>query len=332
MKDAKAFYTATFVLPLLLFTSCATIFNTPKTGFRIRADKNIKIVSVEKNLKHSLNYGVVRRGPGEVKIHIEADSNMSMVSMPAQKSNVYWLNVLNLGAGFFIDKKSDKRFAHPKRIFIERTDTSFIAVRYPTLKKGTIEFTFTFPYVGTCLIKTTDGYYSSPGLHGIGMGLAYCFKNKNYITLNAGTADDSRIHFDGPYYKFANDTIYQECKISFVSFRYHKRFERIDIGCGFNFSNSHWSLEHIIRTDSSYFNDRTENKVNSSLGLSLNLKYHFFKMFSLGILYQPGFAEFNSSPVLNYQNFISFEAAINLKIIRLGKRAELTRQKQRMMH
>ena len=298
------------IILIAIFASCATSFNTKKTSFRIGYDKEIKIVSVEKLVKQDQKDYVLLRSGEELKINITYDSISKTLGIPAKKSLVYWENILNFGIGFLIDNKSIKRYTYPKRIFLEKLDSTVKVVSYPTVKKGTFEISLSLPYANSFVVRTSDGFYSSQGFLGIGIGLQYYYGNNNYISFYGGGSMDHPVPFPVGVDYFRE---HEEVNISFLSLRNHNKLGRFDFGYGLSFSTSNWSYWKMGKRgiDST---DINLSKQNNCIGLSLIARCHFGRCLSVGIIYQPSFINLSSGPVLDYQDFISLEAAFNLKL------------------
>jgi hypothetical protein len=140
---------------LLLFSSCATLFNTNCTSVKIRAERGIKLLAVDSSIKYSDHKGYMfKRTSDSLRMNVLIDHTEYKIQIPARRSFVYYENILNSGVGFFIDKNSKKQYSYPRHIYIERKDSSFKVSRYPTIKKGTMELSIAFPYINSFHVKT----------------------------------------------------------------------------------------------------------------------------------------------------------------------------------
>ena len=308
MTDDRTLYKIVFGLTALLFTSCATTFNTKKTSVRIRPDKNIKVITVENNIKLDQKDYIVFRSQENLKIKIQADSTTKTINIPARKSLVYWENILNFGIGFLIDNKTQKRFSYPKQIFLEKEDSLIKVVSYPTTKKRTIELCLLLPYANAFLIRTNNGFYPAKGFLGIGIGANYYYKDNNYISFNTSACMDNPVPFPIGVDYFGE---YQQGDITFINLRHHNKFGRYDLGYGFSYSTSNWDALKFVDSTETYLSSQ-----NINLGLSFSLKCHLLKFISAGVIYQPSFVCLNRKPTFEYQDFITFEIAANLKVRR----------------
>lgn len=301
IRQTKAF---TFVLVVFLMSSCATLFNSKKTSVTIKKSPDVQVVSVEKRIIKVEDTYIVFRSSDSLKIHITSDTNQFVISVPPKKAFAYWENFLNLGIGFLIDKKTIKKHSYPKKIYLEKSGNSYVASRYPTLRKGTIELDLAFPYINSLFIKTNKAYHSSVGFIGIGAGINFAYRDKRYISLNAGLSTDFFLPLPAPV-KYSNG--YQHSWIQYISLRHHFREERFDFGFGLSFSHSYYSAWVVKDTIDEY--PKIEN---IGMGLSLSGKYHFWKIFTIGMIYQPSFIGFYPAN-FGYQHFITIEGAVKLR-------------------
>ncbi|MGZ3883514.1 MAG: hypothetical protein ACXVNO_00055 [Bacteroidia bacterium] len=290
----------------LLFSSCAAIFNTKKTSIRILPAKNIKVITVENNIKSDQNNYIVLRSPENLKVKIQVDSVFRTIDIPARKSLVYWENILNFGIGFVPDNKTQKRFSYPRRVFLEKKDTAVKIVFYPTVKKGTIELCILLPYANSYFVKTSNGYYPANGFLGIGLGANFYYKDNKYVSVNAGACMDNAVPFPVGVDYFGD---YQRVNVSFINIRNQILFNRFDFGYGLSYATSNWVAHKTLNSS-----QITLTKQNVGLGFSFSLKYHFLKFLSLGAIYQPALININYKPTFGYQDFITIEAAANFRI------------------
>jgi len=295
-----------FGLSLVLFASCATTFNTKKVCVRIVPEKGVKVVTVENSVRKNDEEYVVKRQQENLKINVRVDSTDKVILIPPIKSFAYWENFLNLGVGFLVDKKTPRRFSYPKNIFLEKSDTTIKVLRFPTTKKGTVELCFLLPYINSFHVNTPTGSSYTAGFMGIGIGLNYYYKNNTYISINAGASANIDVPIPAPVDHF---TEYQRVNCVFINVRNQHKLGRFDLGYGLSFSNSRWTL-----INSSKSNELSQQ--NKGLGLSLNLKHHLSKAMSIGVVYQPTFMNLNRKPAFGYQDFITIELAIKLRVKR----------------
>jgi hypothetical protein len=302
-------------LTIVILSSCATSFNTKKTRIRFHTEKSIEVVKIDNAILADKNDYIVMRSFEDLKVNIAMDSVDKTIFIRPKQSFVYWENFLNLGIGFLVDNNTIKRFSYPKQIYLEKRDSSINIVNYPTVRKSSIELCFLLPYFNSFSIRKNDGFYFSTGFLGIGGGINYYYKDNNYVSINVGSSLDYGIPIPVGADYFGDYK--QHCSIIFLNIRNHIRYNHFDVGYGLAYSSSKWGSWQ--RGDSITNQDITLSKINSNLGLSLNVKYHLFKFASVGVIYQPSFIEFNSSPTFGYQDFITLEAAVSLNIRRQKK-------------
>ncbi len=104
-------------LSIMLFSSCATIFNTPFTDVNIYSDEP---VSISVNDEYRLPPDTIRRISVKrenklLELQVDTDSLSKTAFIKPKNSFAYWLN-LNTSylIGFLVDMNSDKRYTYPK--------------------------------------------------------------------------------------------------------------------------------------------------------------------------------------------------------------------------
>jgi len=242
-------------------------------------------------------------------INLKSTDKEDTLVVPAKLSFQYWENILNFGIGFKIDDKNVKKYRYPKKIYIEKKDSAFKIVKYPTFKKGSPEIVFNFPYCNTFLFKTNSETVRTAGFLGIGLGFNYAYADNHYLSLNTGAAIDFALPFLVPLDRGSGNS--ESTSSSFISIRNHQRFGHFDLGYGLAFSHSNWSLNQWNDSLTKYTFQSSEY---NSLGLSVKASYQFLKTLSVGILYQPNLVNLTSRPRFIYKDFISIETSIKINL------------------
>lgn len=109
-----------FYLPLLLFTSCATILNKQTTVVKISSDTNSKIIHLQDTL--NLNKKQIKIYPKRVnsplKITIVKDNLKKDFYFESKRSALFWANIFSgYGIiGLFIDLTNNKRLTYPHNL------------------------------------------------------------------------------------------------------------------------------------------------------------------------------------------------------------------------
>lgn len=273
----------------------------------MRAGSNVKLDSVKGDCIKIHGRYVTKRSADTLRLQLLVDNAPLRLNIPAKKSFVYWENIASLGIGFLIDRKTEKRFTYPKRIFIEKENGNYVSRINPVIRKGTLSLVPALPYFNFFRIKTDRDFLNSGGFIGLGLGVEYAFKKNQYISLNGGVTFDFPYPFPAPI-RYSGE--YHKAEIQYASLRYHKCHGRLDFGYGLHFSHSYYM--GYVRSKSDSINFEMVTRENIGMGLSLSLRYLTFRRFGIGLVYQPSFIGFYPSG-FGYQHLITIELILRLR-------------------
>ena len=313
MTHSKIKYQVSIIAFSLLFTSCATLFNSPVQKIFISTDKKIKVLSVDNTtLVDSTLLGIDRtksyyipRTNKPLSVRLQIDSTQKIVTLKPKSSFAYWYNICsNYGIGMLIDKDNPKRYGYSNRNYLKLEDTMIKVFRFAPTNKGTTNLSLSIPFTTIFDIQAINKKYESAGVFGLEAGLDYFYKTNIYLSINLGIATDRFGEYFGPGYIQTSSTI-------FTSLRKNNIIGSFDLGYGINASQLKWSKQTIGDTI----------KINESvksigLGLSLSAQYRIGNYFRLGILYQPNLLNTSFRPSFNYQHYISLNLIWKLPIRR----------------
>ena len=149
------------VIILLVFSSCASIFNRPTTKLRIYTSKPV-VVKAEGKVQTKIadNHGFrVNRNPEPLQLSVFAsDSIQRRVSVDSKNSAAFYLNFFPMHyfiqpiVGVLLDRKNPKRFTYPRVIYIDLSDTTGGYLNYIPLdsansfKKNLLKLSITKPF------------------------------------------------------------------------------------------------------------------------------------------------------------------------------------------
>lgn len=288
------------VVPLLF--SCATYMNKPVQKISIATDRNIKVLSVQNAIatdsSSSTKEYFVPRSNQPLVVVVQADTSVKQIFFHPKSSAAFWLNTIeNFGIGMLVDRDNPKRYSYPATNYFSMTDTGIKISRFAPVEKGTINFSFSLPFmVNAFSIKTPEGQYNSGGVYGVKTGLDYFYKRNHYLSVGAGIATD----VFGEYFLF-DSGFAKHAFIQFVSLKNYFVVGNFDFGYGVHVSQFKWKK---------IFGDTTKTDLtinNTGLGPALSMQYRVGKNFRLGIFYQP--LLLNTRPVsfAGYQHYFSFD-------------------------
>lgn len=111
------------MISTLIFSSCATILNTPTENLSIITSTPCKVVVNKDTLKNisTHNFATVERSKYPLLISVFNDNNSKSVSIKSRNSFAYWLNLYPsiYWTGFIVDKNNPKRYGYPQTIYID---------------------------------------------------------------------------------------------------------------------------------------------------------------------------------------------------------------------
>jgi hypothetical protein len=108
-----------FLLIILIFNSCASIFNGTKTVVKISADEESLVDFQNDSIIVDKKQIVLRpkRSKKPLEIEIIKDSVNDKFSFEHRVSSLYWMNIFsNYGIGLLVDLTNDKRFTYKRNI------------------------------------------------------------------------------------------------------------------------------------------------------------------------------------------------------------------------
>ena len=135
-------FTFQFVLLTVLFSSCATVFNSPTMKLTLTTNESVKLVVDKDTLSCDSNSVSVevKRSRNPLNLELISDSSSRMETVTARMSAAYYFNfigsiyiippIVALG----IDQTNPKRFAYPKQIYFDLNDPKSSYLTYNPLK------------------------------------------------------------------------------------------------------------------------------------------------------------------------------------------------------
>jgi hypothetical protein len=302
------------ILATAILSSCATAFNGRDHKMVIRTNSPAKEIIIN-NKNFLLQDGEVKlrveRNKKHLQIEIQNGDSLQQINIKSHNSFTYvYFTVATAGINALIERKNPKRYFYSKNIYLEQKDGIIKVLRFPPVKKGTIYFNFTMPYVNLFYTKTTNSMRNAPGFLGAGAGFDFFYKDNQYISIHAGAAIDNEVPFPVGVDQWGK---YQRTNSLFLSARHNHATGSFDIGYGFSYSRFNW--EETNNADPSFI---TQKQNTQTLGLSLATQYHINSKFHLGLLYQPALLNLSEGSRLDYQHLLSLELIFKFRI-RKGK-------------
>lgn len=299
-----------FLITIQIFSSCASILNTPVQKISISTDKNIQLLSIENvgiqksnvRTRNATHIFYVERSKDTLKVNLKVDSTKQSIYLAPKKSFAYWFNIYsNYGIGLLVDNHSIKRYAYSAKNYLSIKDSSIYRQRFAPIQKGTTMLSFSFPFTTIFNVSTNDKQFKSVGFLGVEAGVEYFYKQKKYVSIHVGAATDQFAEHLGVGYFESATTMY-------TSIRNNRLIGSFDLGYGIHFSQLQWNKQTV--GDTIQINQTLKKR---GLGLSLSVHYRIGDHVGIGVLYQPVLFNTNS-PVFKYQHFINLNLAWKLPL------------------
>jgi hypothetical protein len=308
------------LVPLFLINfSCATIINSRTQRIDIITNKEAEVGINGEVLANAENRTkiVALRDVRPVEISVFNDTMSKHLVIDSRTSIAYWLNLYpSLGLGMLIDKDTPKRFAYPKKVYVDMTNsTNSYYIYNPGIRKGTLYFNSSFPWVNSFLLKPLEenSTKSHTGFMGIMVSLDYYYKTNRYVNLSFSGVTDFIFLFPAPV-DFDGEVDFMSSL--YASFSSNYRIKRFTAGYGVSFSKNIWDHRYYQWQDSPPPVRDPVTKIDYSLGFIFPLYCEIGEYFKIGLLYRPSFMTISPVTKFKYEHLISMDFAWKIPLIR----------------
>ena len=308
----KIYLYLTFLALIVLTSSCATLLNAPTTTVEIQSFEAEHIIYQRDTL--ALQGGLirlkVRRGPSPLQLFILEDSLSTEARIPAKNSLAYGLNLLyTVGFGLWWERNSLKRYAYPKKIFLERKEEELIWRRFnPIGKKGDAYLQVSLPYLNHFYFQP-DGEpdaKSNAGFLGFSVGMDYYFQDQQFCQLTLGAAMDFPLPFPAPI-DFVGENESLTTVYAQLSHQFH--LNRWKFGYGLSVAQDTWRLTTGLDIGTPPSTRDPVTKSEWMLGAVLPIHYQINGSFHLGLQYRPSLLRIENDFNWSYEHMTSLELA-----------------------
>lgn len=308
------------LVPVFLINcSCATLFNSRTQRIDIITNKKAQVGINGEILVNTDNRTkiIALRDVRPVEISVFNDTMSKHLVIDSRTSIAFWLNLYpSLGLGMLIDKDSPKRYAYPKRVYVDMTNSLNSYYRYnPYIRKGTLYFNSSFPWVNSFLLKPLEenSTKSHTGFMGIMAGLDYYYKTNRYVNMSFSGVMDFIFLFPAPI-DFVGEVDFMSSLYASLSSNY--RIKRFSVGYGVSFSKNIWDHRYYQRQDPPLPVRDPVTKTDYSIGLIFPLYCEIGEYFKIGLLYRPSFLTIRPVTKFKYEHLINMDFAWRIPIIK----------------
>jgi len=300
MKAMKEIYIkiSVILLNMMLFSSCATLFNSPTVKVKIYSDTDSVSVKINNApFWHELpeSFDVVRSN-NSLKITAQKDTIQRHIEIRNRISATYWFgNLLSpyIIFGYLYDLTNPKRFTYPQTILINFDNQN---IQYQTwLNPQQNLLDIKVAYIGGNQ-KVNDYSFR---FSGITAGFDYYFTDKYYLNMNFG-----RLAYSSSYY---DDIDYIRSSASYENIQIGSYYKRLHYDAGIHLKRT--TLENFIH----------KNNKQNHLGFAFSSYYKLSKSFDIGLNYYPSFLVLENSPKLDYSHLLFLNLSLRFEAYRPSK-------------
>lgn len=300
--------TATCLVFLLLFNSCATIMNAPTTRINVSSDQPIKLVVRGDSYSIKENRTIrVERQKDTLILTATADTLKKVIKLKPINSYYYYVNAGYFGFGFILDHKSPKRYTYQQNVFIDFNSNKTRPDRFPPSHKGQVNLIFSLPYINSFFLQPQDEpSKSNTGFWGLSTGLEYYYSSHKFVNLSASVATDFFVTVPAAVDVRGE---YELMRTKYLSLTDNIQFKRFTIGYGINYSQNTWMYSDLRSNDSLLVRKDNVTKSSQSIGLVLNSYFQLGRHFNLGLIYRPTFLNVYPRREIKYEHLVSIDLA-----------------------
>jgi hypothetical protein len=304
---------AAYISIVMLFGSCATLFNSKLTRVTVHSSSPATMVfgsDTVKGLRTQWDIDT-KRCKESLRLTLFKDSTSRNIVVRSRNSFAFWLNAYPGPTwiwGFVVDQKKNKRYAYPHNIFVNLEDSTkrfrpFANER----KKGDVLLHISMPYI--------NHFYSQPineptlargGFFGISGGLDLYYTNKRYISFIGGAVIDNDLPFPVGFEYFGEYTITHAWS-NFISVNNNYENSRFRMGYGLSFSENFWTRSHS--SIDSLIPSTFVKRSTKSIGLTFSVYYKIGRKFNLGLIYKPSLCNISDRRRFVYEHLVSLDLA-----------------------
>ncbi len=320
---------------MLLFTSCATLVNSPYTKVNLYTKQD----SVKVYLTDSTPYAyapvslTVERSKEPLRVTLEKQDQRREILLPRKLSPEFLIgNYMNgtLPFGYLVDLSNPKRFRYPANVWFDLDYINNANLKYKTkikpqnalsqctagrkrdvaCSRGTILFKLSVPEGNSFVINKQTHTGKSFGFLGITGEGCYYYRDRQFFGAGAGMLTDFIIPIPAPY---DVEGEYERSFGSYFDLLHGNDYRRVSFSYGLNISKYSYYKRYTGQLFPEYIDTLLYSKVETRAGLSFSTVYRFSEYFSAGIKYLPSFFTFGTGE-FRYGHFLFLDLAINFRI------------------
>ena len=295
----------------MLSTSCATLMNRSDTSIVVYTTEPSLISIESKTFKTYENKTVipVERKNEALKIIASTDSLRKEFSVEPRNSAWYWLNIpFNYGIGMIVDGKKPKRYAYPKRIFVDSKDSTGTYEKFGRgNRKGEWQLHVSLPHVNSFLfVPEHEGVKTKTGFMGLSAGLDHYHTQNQYLSVGIWGVMDLLVPVPAPI-DYSGEHAFM--RSGFITLSNNHRLGRFSVGYGLAYVKNTWDFVYFDRFDPPPPTRKAVKRSHNALGFFLPAYFQTGENFHIGVLYRPTFFRSTLDDKFVYEHLISVDLA-----------------------
>ena len=304
---------------VLMFSSCASLFNGPTTKIEIQTRTPGRIIHGKDTLytRHSRRV-ILRpvRSADPLIINVLDDKGEAEVKIPAVNSIAYVLNLpCNAGLGMLVDKDKPKRYGYPGKVQASTSRAPLTLRNRNDHTKNDLDLHVSIPYINNFLLRPAnrpgEREKSSTGFLGIGLGLDYYLAPNRSLGLHAAAVTDFELPLPIPYELVGEYEIFSSL---FFSLIHSHKVNRFNLGYGLSYTLNTWDRRYFERSGAPPPTRPPIKRQNQALGFIFPLYFQFGQYFNAGLTYRPTLYRLDTTPTFEYEHLISLELIGKVKL------------------
>jgi hypothetical protein len=307
------------ILLFLILCSCASLLNRPTQRIDIVTNKHADVRingEVLLNAKKRTKF-IALRDIRPIEVSIFNDSISKDLLLDSRNSFAYYLNIYpSLGLGFLVDKDSPKRYAYPKRIYVDMTNKLNTFTTYnPEISKGSLQLHYSMPWINNFFLNPINENSSktNTGFMGVMVGLDYYYSANRFFNLSASSVMDFFMPFPGAV-DFSGEFDFMNSTFLIISNNY--RIKRFSLGYGISYSKNTWAHKYFDQWDPPPPTRDPITISDNSFGLIFPFYVQLGEYFDIGLLYRPSIFTIKPKTVFKYDHLISIDFAWKIPLIK----------------
>jgi uncharacterized protein YceK len=301
------------LLPLILFSSCATILNKPNTKTSLYTSSPAKIIIDQDTLSTTENKVdiILPRSKDTISIITITDSTKKTFHLNPKNSIAYYGNIpFNYGIGMLIDRNNSKRYKYPSQVYVDFADTLHSFSTYDKNNKHKWFLHLSLPHVNHFQFHpANESTKTNTGFWGFNVGISYYHQNTQFLAVSVSGVTDfflpvpAAVDISGEYELMSS---------RYLGISNNHLIRRFTLGYGLSYARNTWDLRYYDRFNPPPPSRNPVKKSSNALGFIFSSYYNMGRSFTVGVTYRPTFYRLDIKPALKYEHLVSLDFGWNI--------------------